>query len=190
MPLLIAPNFASDLSKPCNPIVTQFPQSDSYSHHFFANFNFSTPSQYARRLPLSLFQLEVSCLNFNIKWNQNAKIFFSFFAFGDAKIFCVYKSTSIFQLERNAKIFCSILLLERGAKNFCSLYTNQRPSSIWSEMQGFSDSLCFCSHSAHLFIQININSIYPVSTQPEGGLLFRRRMHPKTKNWNSKTDDR
>ena len=145
--LLIAPNLASALSKP------QFPQSDSYSL-LFATFNVSTPSHYARRFPLSLFQLEVSCLNCSFEFQkQNAKTSFlslSFPPIGHAKIFCVFKSTSIFQLERNAKIFCSIFHLERGAKKFCSLYTIQRPSYIWGEVQEFWYCFCFCSHSAHL----------------------------------------
>ena len=70
--LLIAPNLASASSKP------QFPQSDSYSP-LFATFNVSTPSHYARRFPLSLFQLEVSCLNCSFNFQkQDAKNFFSF----------------------------------------------------------------------------------------------------------------
>ena len=165
MPLLIAPNFASDLSKPCNPIVTQFPQSDSYSHHFFANFNFSTPSQYARRLPLSLFQLEVSCLNFNIKWNQNAKIFFSFFAFGDAKIFCVYKSTSIFQLERNANIYCSIFHFGAGCKEFLfSVYKSTSIFHLERDARIFGLLLLLFSLSSSLYTnqhQFHLSSLYP-----------------------------
>ena len=70
--LLIAPNLASALSKP------QFPQSDSYSH-LFATFNVSTPSHYTMRFPLSLFQLEVSCLNCSFNFQKpDAKNFFSF----------------------------------------------------------------------------------------------------------------
>ena len=40
----------------------------------------------------------------------------SFPPIGHAKIFCVFKSTSIFQLERNAKIFCSIFHFGAGCK--------------------------------------------------------------------------
>ena len=162
MLLLNAPNLASALSKP------QFLQSDSYSL-LFATFNVSTPSHYTMRFPLSLF-LEVSCLNCSFNFQkQDAKNFFSFSFFASnwtcEDFLCIQINIHLpVGMQRS---FVPSSILERGAKNFCSLYTIQRPSYIWGEVQEFWCWFCFCSLSAHLCIQNNINPTYQsLSIQP------------------------